>query len=337
MIDFSNNINFLGPPAGYEKLNKAADLLKYADYKQLLSREIVAEKYHLHVDNIALSVGATEAISIVSRLFQGKGAGLSPSFWEYEYFHTLNNGNNSFLKIPLMATENFKFSTDLFDEMVKATPIKVFYLANPNNPTTVLIDKVILLNLVKTHPSVFFVVDETYLPFSLEYEQYSLFKDVTHVPNLAVITSMSKIFALPGVRLGLCVAHVDFMQSFRKLLLPYGVSHMSQLYFNWLMQQDAYLFLTRKKYAEQTLAFKQLLSSKLGEKIQLFSSSAPYLLFKLLEKANGVDSFLEKAGLMVRSGKEFDLLDESWARISIRSSTINKKLVNKLCEFLFTN
>ncbi len=340
MLDFSNNVNFFGPPVGYKKAIRAKDFLLYPDYSQKIIREKLAKKYGVELEQVFLSVGATEALSITAKLSEGMAAGFCPTFWEYEHFYTQHHGKDNYKKFFLSHADGFEVSLDRVNSFIKLNGIKTFYINNPNNPTTTLFDKTFLLDLISSNPEVMFIVDETYLIFSPDYDQSTLSKAARGFKNLVVITSLSKIYSLPSLRLGVVISNSEYISKFKQQVIPYGVSYASQRCLEWLLEQKNFLDKTRENYFNQSKNFKRQLEGAFRSSIKIYASSAPYFLIQLLtsngsnKKFEKLPDFLKTRGVLVRSGSEFETLDEAWVRLSIKESRANRKLINLIGSFL---
>ena len=86
------------------------------------------------------------------------------------------------------------------------------FLCNPNNPTGQLVEKAVILSTARQHPDITFVVDEAFMDFVDEPEQYSVIQEAGTLRNLIVVRSLTKFFGFPGLRIGYLVAHVDLVK-----------------------------------------------------------------------------------------------------------------------------
>ncbi len=124
------------------------------------------------------------------------------------------------------------FEPDLADVSEKAAGAELVFICNPNNPTGVLFSSSFITTLLKEHPRVCFVVDESYLPFVDESDTRSLIRAGTRYPNLMVLSSMSKIFAIPGLRTGFLSGSADLIEKVRRYSQPWNVNALAQAVIN---------------------------------------------------------------------------------------------------------
>ncbi|MCG8549477.1 MAG: aminotransferase class I/II-fold pyridoxal phosphate-dependent enzyme, partial [Desulfobacterales bacterium] len=195
ITDMSANLNPLGPPERIHAFIRenislihalpepdAAGMVKgFADYQGIDPACVIAGNgTTFFIYTLPLALGAKKALI------------LGPTYADYEDACAAHHVNTHHcLTVP----EN-NFVPDLDQLSAKAGHADLVFICNPNNPTGTLIDKQDLETLVHRHPGTCFVVDESYLPFVPQAEEYSLATQ-THLSNLAVLSSMSKIFRIP--------------------------------------------------------------------------------------------------------------------------------------------
>ena len=200
IIDMSSNLNPLGPPKRIHAFIRenihlihalpepdAAGMSKgFADYHGIDPGCVIAGNgTTFFIYTLPLALGAKKALI------------LGPAYADYEDACAALNVKASHC---LTLAEN-NFVPDLDQLSDKAGQADLVFICNPNNPTGALIAKQDLETLIRRHTNTCFVVDESYLPFVPGAEDFSLITQ-THLPNLVVLSSMSKIFRIPGLRTG---------------------------------------------------------------------------------------------------------------------------------------
>lgn len=329
-LDLSNNINFMGPPSEFEKnaVEQVMTCKSYPDRYQIEAKRSFAKTFKVPEDSIAISVGSTELFSVTPFLSQHNAVILSPSFWEYQFFYEKTHGAKNTFQFILNSKDNFALNYNCLSEKIRSSAADICYLANPNNPTTTTLDKSVILKLVAEHIKVLFVVDETYLPFCSDYKCQTLMHDAVKSSNLLVVGSMSKVYALPGLRIGYGVSSKSIISNLYKHLLPYGVPTSSLKLIPVLLGQDNYMKETQKLYEQARLNLLQRL--QVWEKqVKVFSEKAPFILLEF-QSGQG-DLFCETMkdyGITVRSGNEFLNLGSQYCRVALMSITDCNVFIN---------
>ena len=190
MLDYSaNNINPLGIPAGVRRaLREAiAGCVNYPDPFCRELRDRLSRYFSLPAEMFYCGNGAADVLFRLMTALQPKRTlVLAPTFADYE-------------KAALTAGSKIDYFTlQEKDE---------FVLCNPNNPTGKLMDKALLLEILQHCKELHIplLVDECFLDFVQDRENYTLIDQLAGYPNLIILKAFTKIFAIPGVRLGFCL------------------------------------------------------------------------------------------------------------------------------------
>ncbi|MBQ4889015.1 histidinol-phosphate transaminase [Shewanella sp. MMG014] len=169
------------------------------------------------VENIVSTRGADEGIELLIRTFCTPGvdkiACFGPTYGMYAISaQTYNVGVNN-----LNLTDSYQLPENYASQIDGA---KVVFICNPNNPTGTIIQKQDITAAVEAMPNAIVVVDEAYIEFS---PQYSVADLVTQYPNLVVLRTLSKAFALAGARCGFLMANSDIISLIMRVIAPYPV------------------------------------------------------------------------------------------------------------------
>ncbi len=97
---------------------------------------------------------------------------------------------------------------------------KLLFICNPNNPTGTWVSQGEILRVLEAMPNTLVVVDEAYIEFSPELSAASLLE---RYPNLVVLRTLSKAFALAGARCGFMLANEGIIEMVKQVLAPYPV------------------------------------------------------------------------------------------------------------------
>ncbi|ABV87778.1 histidinol-phosphate transaminase [Shewanella pealeana] len=168
-------------------------------------------------DSIITSRGADEAIELLIRAFcipaKDCIATFGPTYGMYAISaKTFNVGVKA-----LSLTEDFQLPSDYLSQVSGA---KLVFICNPNNPTGSVIARDKVIEVINNCQDAIVVVDEAYIEFSPEFSVADL---VATFPNLVVLRTLSKAFALAGARCGFLLANPNIVDICMRVIAPYPV------------------------------------------------------------------------------------------------------------------
>ncbi|MBI5212104.1 MAG: threonine-phosphate decarboxylase [Nitrospirae bacterium] len=337
IIDFSASINPLGAPKDVLSAikEKSRHLFNYPDPDAEHLTQAIAQHIGISPQSIICGNGSTELIYLVVRALKPEKVLIpAPTFSEYEravgdpkkveYF-ILWEKNKFDLNIDKFIAAMSGSSSSATYKSSLTTSVDVAFLCNPNNPTGRLLKKEDVLKIANAAKDLrcYLVVDEAFIDF-LPYE--SVIKEVENNPYLIVLRSMTKFYALSGLRVGYCAAHKSVLNIIKEYKEPWTV--------NTLAQAAGTAALDDKPYRDET--FKVMRSEKktLEDgfrvlKITYFQSSANFYLLKF-DNAQEIISRLRSKGIMVRDCSNFMGLDNSYIRVAVKSNKDNMRLLKEL-------
>lgn len=329
-IDYSANINPLGPPSSLmEKwMDFYQEIHVYPDPFAKGLKERIAKKEQIPVDSILIGNGGAELIALTARMFSGKKVVIiEPTFSEYEKNCRVNKCDIVYhqLKGP-----SFELNpADIQDSLIEADAL---FICNPNNPTGIQYPVSTILSILeeceKHNCSV--ILDEAFYDFLVDYESYLSY--INQYSNLIIIRSMTKMFSIPGIRLGYLVAE------------PFVIKQLSELQSHWstntialvageLCLQDGlfiketqdYIFLERKRLFH---FFQNQNFVVTPSEVNFYLMQDPYLQdqFELFE-------YLLHNGLIPRHTFNFPGLEGKWLRFAIKSREENDRLLEVLAKW----
>lgn len=301
LLDFSANVNFLGPPAGVLDLLKDATrhVIHYpaADAGPLC--DAVAHRYGIPADCVLAGNGASELIYLIAASFRSQtGRVVTPAFTEYED-----------------ACEAYGIA------LQGASPM-VTFVGNPTSPDGRLRSPDEILSLPGVR-----VVDEAFIDFAAE--RGSLLREAASDSRLIVLRSLTKFYALPGLRVGFAVAVPETIRKLESLQPPWSVNALAQL--------AGVAALSDRVYAERTVqavrAARQELRSELSTLgLDPSPSETNYVLCRVRDAAS-LERSLRIRGIAVRNCDSFTGLEPNrFLRFAVRSPEENRRLVAALSQ-----
>lgn len=337
VIDFSASINPLGVPKSV--MEKIKDNIRYLchypdpDAKHLT--QTLAKHLGIDPQYILCGSGSTELIYLTVRALKPEKVLMPmPTFSEYEL--ACKSYESRVMSYELKESDNFDINADEFINAMAdgylaahrsplAAPVDMAFLCNPNNPTGRLMKKEDVLKVAEAARELkcYLVVDEAFIDFVPE---ESVIKEVQHNPYLIVLRSMTKFYALSGMRIGYGVFPLAILDTIRRHKEPWTINTIAQIAGIAALNDAGYKNQTFKVMRNE----KKILEDGfklLG--ITYFPSSANFYLIKH-DNAQKIIASLGNRGLMIRDCSNFMGLDGSYMRIAVKSNKDNMKLLKEL-------
>lgn len=330
-LDYSSNMNPLGPPAVVEQILRDhwRDIAAYPDPAVRELRGKLAERYKIPVESILVGNGAAELIDLAVRVLQPAVMAVArPSFSEYEEAAEKIGGH--ILNVPLHAHHDFELQ--LSDVEYARAASDLLFLGSPNNPTGRLLSDQVRACLAKPGKPV--ILDEAFIDFCPEEERLTMIRIAAQSSHLMVIRSMTKFYSIPGLRLGFIVAHPEQIRRLQRLQVQWSVNMLAQLVGIGVMKDHDYEQSTHSWLAKERLWLIGQLQ-QLG--LQVTPSDTNYILFSLSGlglRAKELQQEMGQRGILIRDASRFHGLDETYVRVAIRLREHNERLIAALRDSL---
>lgn len=330
LIDLSSNLTPLGMPPGLretlsEKLGEIS-FLPECDSETLVG--LFAGKYGCKPQQVLAGNGTTEFIYAVPASVKSHRALIvAPTYADYQTASEWAGLTVDFF--ILKAAEDF--ALDFNKLSARLTGGELVFLCNPNNPTGRVVSTRELFNFILAHPASEFLIDESYLPFV---DEPSLAGFPLPV-NLFLLCSSSKIYGIPGLRLGFLVAAEEKMAHFVARRKPWGVNRLAQVAGEYLLAHgDPYVQAVRDFIGETRPGFVARLAALPG--VQVVPGAANFILCRLtgsMTAAQLRQAMLEQR-IMIRDCGNFTGLDAHYFRVSLQEAGRNERFIAALSEVL---
>ena len=317
-MNFSSNVYPALQPSGLKSyLQMRLDGIDhYPPSEPTEEQALWADCLEVPRDAILLTNGATEAIYLVANWLKRQctqrccSAVLIPTFSEYEDACRLAGHELLFLH-----------SLDEVPDDVEA-----LWVCNPNNPTGTGIPLASLTDWAARHPQAYLVIDQSYEDFCA-LPMLSP-KDAALSSHVIQLHSMTKRFAIPGLRLGYVIASPSIINGLRSLKMPWSVNALALDACRWLrfQQQD----FNMQEYLSETQRFRSSIQALDG--FDALPTDTHFFLVKC-HKWNSLalkQALLQEYGILIRSCHNFRGLDASYIRLSTQTRAENDFLVEKL-------
>lgn len=323
-LDFSVNINPLGPPDCVRYILAAGrGIQAYPDIYADKAASALANMHSVNDETILVGNGSTEIISwILQALKPSRPVWFSPCYSGYkEVCNALSiNGRG-------IQASGADFSILL--NHVANSGADLIFLASPNNPTGSVIDPKDIISLAQNIPDMWIVFDESFIDFTEDSASRTLIRK--NLPrNIIVLKSLTKFFAIPGLRLGMAYAHPHVAAIVKQSRLPWSVNSLAQQIAMCLYKDRQYI--DRSRSAVKKL--REYLTGRLNELPGwiITPSHANFLLARLPDclTASTLQARLLKCGILIRSCANFSGLDEHYIRLAIRPANETDQLIDAI-------
>ncbi|MNJ84869.1 Histidinol dehydrogenase [compost metagenome] len=305
--------------------NENGLLNKYNRYPDPLQRELkqeIADVKGIAVQNLFLGNGSDEVLDLILRLtttpYRDSIAYLNPSYGMYSVLARMNALETK----EICLDKSFSISTSQL--LNEASGAKVLIICNPNNPTGNVIRKEELLEIARKFKGIL-IIDEAYVDFCLE---FSLAYEVENFPNLIVVQTLSKAYAMAGLRVGMAIASEDWIEALNRIKPPYNLSSLVQQKAISVLKSNDWQQLKSTLVSERKKMEKVLKSLPVVQ--QIFPSEANFLLFRVNDADKMYHKLIEN-GIVVRN-RSTHYNCENTLRVSIGNPGENARFIEIMKE-----
>lgn len=324
--DFSVNVNPLGiPEAVKAALYEAVDnCTRYPDISAEKLKEAVSEMLTVPKGYLLFGNGASELfMAIIHGIKPKKTVIPVPSFYGYEY--AAETADGEILYYETKEKNDFCLQEDFLSVLTE--DVDILFLANPNNPTGNLMSREELRNVLShcRDKGVYVVLDECFIEFCGK--ERSMLQEIETFSNLILVRAFTKIFSIPGVRLGYFVCSNPLLLGKIGRQLPeWNVSRFAQA--------AGYECAMQTAFVEKTVTFirkeRRFLEDGLKQAgFRVFPGKANFLLIYCEQPL--YDRLLEK-GILIRDCENFRGLSKGFYRIAVKDRKENEDLLKAIGE-----
>ncbi len=313
-INFSTNIHQTVDHAGLMKyLGSLGDVFRnYPEPIPYSVEEMLASQIHVSSENVMVTNGATEAIYMIAHFaHDGHSAIVVPTFREYQDACDIFNHTITFISTPEMLPKD----------------CTTVWVCNPNNPTGRVVEKQFLKDLIASNPDKLFVIDQAYADYSNK-DMISYYEAI-ELKNVILLSSLTKRFAVPGLRIGYAVGDNSVIEALRKIRMPWSVNSIA-------IESAKYLLTHSKEYkinANELHAEAMRISDAFKDLgISVLPTDCNFILAKLPGHSAGElkEWLIANYGILIRDASNFEGLTKEYFRIAAQSREENDILINAL-------
>lgn len=342
-VDFSSNINPFGPPSvvmeTMEKVLREPGLpaiAVYPDPDLRLLRKKLARLHRVSEEMVLPGNGAAELIDLLVAALKPKRVGVvEPAFSEYRLAAQKR-------EIPVQSVitgweQDFLPKTEEMETLIR--DVELLFLGRPNNPSGHFITEGQLeeLALLAERFGTILAIDEAFIDFVDQGETRSFISRLSRFPHVAVLRSLTKMFALPGLRLGYAVAGENLIRRMKRMQVCWSVSGLADRIGCAVADPDFYHGyvdeVRRRLVAERKFLCQAL---RRFASLEVYPGEANYLLIRTIRgrTSEQLQQQLGKRGILIRDCSMYPGLDERYFRIAVKKREDNQVLVQALGELL---
>jgi histidinol-phosphate aminotransferase len=320
VIDFSVNLNPYGPPDFvFDAIKEArAEINLYPDTECNELREKISRKFGCQEEEVLIGAGVSELIQLVALSFvKNRALMLHHTYGEYETAAKMMGAEVKHIPMP-----SLRIHPELIAEEMEKDD--VIFLCNPNNPTGQYLGKREIEEIIEEAERVeaLLVIDEAYVDFvenAIAFPSHNIISG----QNLIVLRSLTKSYAIPGIRIGYAISSMENIREMRKVKVPWSVSVFAQKMGIAAVKDEEFL----KKAREKIERNKEKIENRLRDLNMPVQSDVNFYILDV-GNAREMKRELLKYGIQVRDCTSFGL--PSHIRFCVRREGENERLINAL-------
>jgi threonine-phosphate decarboxylase len=277
----------------------------------------LAEKNDVQRFNILVTNGAVDAIYLIAQAFRGKKSSIiTPTFSEYEDACRINEHRLSFVSSLSQVDKD----------------AELIWLCTPNNPNGSVYRKQYLNKFITEHPDTYFIIDQSYEVFTDKQYTFTISEALAH-KNVILLHSMTKSYAIPGLRLGYITACDELVKRVGVFCMPWSVNQLAIEAGKYLLKKGKIGFDLTAYLTETNRLMTELNAI---ESLVVLPTNAHFFLCKLTNrKAADLKQYLiDKHGILIRDAANFRGLDERYFRIATQSPEENNRLIEAIRKWI---
>lgn len=296
---------------------------RYPDPYQVALKQKLAQVKNANANQIFIGNGSDEVIDLAFRIFChpdiDKALTFTPTYGMYEVSANINAVE--LIKIPL--NTDFQINLNLVTPLLSDENLKLIFICSPNNPTGKLLNSDDIKYILDSFNGIV-IIDEAYIDFCT---QNSFVESLKSYPNLIVSQTLSKAYALAGIRLGIAYMNADILTLYNKVKAPYNISSANQqIAIEMLANESGFKQRVTDILSEKAKLIQSLGSLKIIRKV--YPSDANFLLVEVTDADVLYNKLLSKK-IIIRNRNS---VVKNCVRITIGTPQENQQLLTALNE-----
>ena len=318
-LDFNENTVGCSPAVRRALARLSRDqVAMYPEYE--VARQRLARFFRVRSAELVLTNGTDDALRLLVDTFVDPRTSVlvvEPNFAMYRFYAELAGARIKALRYDAA----MRFPLEKVQQALAQRP-RLFFLANPNNPTGTLVEPDVLQQLLFTASGTLLVVDEAYWEFS----NVTVLPWIRRYPNLAVTRTFSKASGLAGLRLGCLFANRTLVAALHKAHSPYSVNTAALVAAQAALQDVRFV----GHYTQEvTHARSELLENLSRLKITWFPTKGNFVLVDFGPRAPRLLAAFRRKGILLRD-RSSDFGRVGYVRITVGTRAHTRRLIKAL-------
>jgi len=328
LLDFSANINPLGPPVAVRAVLRAyaegRDVEHYPEPGLPDLHAALARARGVGTESIVVHAGSAALFDAIFRSLAPQRIGIPiPAFAEYR--RAADAGGIPVHTLALDPRSSEPFDPTRIAAWIRAERVDTVVLTNPHNPLGFAVARDVLLGLIDASPQTIFVIDEAFADYD---ESGSLAADAARHPRIIVVRSLTKFYAMPNLRVGYAVARTERARAIARFVPAWPVSGIAATAAIAALGDAAYATRTRAANAAARSALCDDLSAT---GVRVLRAAANFLTFETDRVSERRAQLLARDGILIRDCSSFaGLPADRYARVAVRTPAENARLLAAL-------
>jgi threonine-phosphate decarboxylase len=333
LTDFSANINPIGPPSSAltairRALEHPATLSAYPDLELIELKRAITDHTGVLVENVAVANGFVPLLESALRSRKIERCLLPvPSFNEYR--RALENAAVVVNSYRLSPDQGFAYDADMIVKVLLDRSCDAILIANPQNPSGALCSARRMKRLIEmaTQHNITVLLDEAFIDYC---PSESLTRQAMELANLIVFRSVTKFFAIAGLRVAYAIGNSNYIAAMNRFIVPWPITSIASDAACAALNDQAYAEESRLANGRRRLWLERELTRL---KIAVFSSNANFLLLRFPAEVDVNllwERMIVEEQIVLRSCANFEELAAGYLRIAVRSEPDNERLIRGL-------
>jgi histidinol-phosphate aminotransferase len=325
VIDFSSNVNPFGASPRVREALASVPIERHPDPAASELRDTLGARLRLPREQIIVGNGSLELIRALAIAYVRTGDAalvIGPTFGEYRVAAQVMGARVD--EIVAHERDDFRLDVDAVAARVALQRPRIAFICNPNNPTGAYLTRDQIVQLLAASSDTLWALDEAFVAFADQ--AWASFELLAQFENLVVIRSMTKDYAIPGLRLGYAAAQPDVIAALTKARAPWSVNSFAQAAGLAVLSDDEFLHGTLAKIRAATGELRAAITRR-GWRVM---PSAVHFFLAEAGNAGAFRASLARRGCIVRDCTSFGLPE--FVRIATRRPEENTLLIRALEE-----
>ncbi|MCX7781948.1 MAG: threonine-phosphate decarboxylase CobD [Negativicutes bacterium] len=333
-LDFSANINPLGLSSRVREaiIQNLEYIVHYPDADAAAFKRVVSEYYDVPEASITPGNGAVEMLFVLCNILRPRRVLVTaPAFSEYERAARAAKAEMRYLLLK----KQDGFAIDIDEVIANLSGVDMLFLGNPNNPTGTLLPQEALVKLLAAaeNKGIYTVVDESFMDFLIDDRPFTCRPLIGTYNNLVIIHSLTKFYAIPGLRLGFALASAALTRELHNGKDPWNVNSLAQSAGVAALGDMEYREKSRRLVQSAGIDFYSALRQIPG--CMPLKPSANFILVNIAGTGHtGAELrvLLAQKGILIRDCGNYRGLSPAYIRLAVRRPEENRKVLEAISQ-----